>query len=176
MGIIGEVRPRNPPYPKQKLRLYADENVPLPLVDQLRSQPRWRRRISIKTAAETGNVGRDDRFHFDYCRSEGLILVTLDTDFWNDRAFPLGDKMPALIIIDARSSDDIAIGLVVILSFISDMPFPNDFAGDSKFKVSNEGAVMRGRDARTRAIKTMRLLPGQTTDVDVAKYFGFLQP
>jgi len=33
---------------------------------------------------------------------------------------------------------------------------------------------MRGRDAETREIKTMRLVHGTSADA-VAKYFGFLQ-
>ena len=94
---------RNVPFPAQKLRLYADENVPLPLVEELRSESRWRRKVSIQTAVEAGNANRDDAFHFSFCRARGLILVTLDTDFWDDRAFPLGHGMPGIIIIDARS-------------------------------------------------------------------------
>jgi predicted nuclease of predicted toxin-antitoxin system len=157
------MRLRNLPFPKQKLRLYADENIPSPVVEYLRSQPRWRRKISVQTAVEAGNAKRDDQFQFEYCRRQGLILVTLDTDFWDDRAFPLADRMPGLIAVDARSESDIISGLEAILSFLALIPFPNEFAGDSKFKVSNEGAVMRGRDVKTRAIKTMRLVPGETT-------------
>jgi predicted nuclease of predicted toxin-antitoxin system len=168
------MRHRKLPYAGQKLHLYADENLPLPLIEALRSDSRWRRKVSIRTASEAGNANRDDAFHFEYCRSEGLILVTLDTDFWDDRAFPLGDRLPAIIIIDARSGDDIAGNLEAILSFLTAIPFPNDVAGDSKFKVSNEGAVMRGRDAHTREIKTIRLIPGETTTLDVAKHFGVI--
>jgi hypothetical protein len=168
------MRHRDVPYPGQKLRLYTDENFPFPVVEALRSQARWRRKVTIQTAAEAGYTRRDDTFQFRYCRTHGLVLVTLDAGFWDDRKYPLADQMPGLIIVDARSEDDIAGGLEAVLSFVAEIPFPNDFAGDSKFKVSNEGAVMRGRDATTRRIKTMRLIPGQTTDQDVAQYFGFL--
>jgi hypothetical protein len=168
------VKRRRIPFAKQKLRLYTDENVPSPVIDAFRSDSSWRKRVSVQTAVDAGNANRDDEFHFGYCRSHGLVLVTLDADFWDDRAFPLGDRMPGIIIIDARSWDDIAAGLESILSFVTGMPFPNDFAGDSKFKVSNEGAVMRARDAETREIKTLRLRPGTTAE-EVARHFGYLQ-
>jgi predicted nuclease of predicted toxin-antitoxin system len=160
IGYLDAVRRRNIPYPAQKLRLYADENVPLPLVDELRSEARWRRKVSIQTAAEAGNANQDDAFQFRFCRTHGLILVTLDADFWDDQAFPFGEQMPGIIIIDARSQDDIASSLDAILSFICGMPFPIGFAGDSKFKVSNEGAVMRGRDARNEGDQDHALDPG----------------
>lgn len=81
--------------------------------------------------------------------------------------------MPGIIIVDARSWDDIWSGLDAMLSFLCDVPFPKDFASDSKFKVSNEGAVMRGRDARTRKIKTIRLTPGTSAE-SVAEHFGLI--
>jgi hypothetical protein len=33
---------------------------------------------------------------------------------------------------------------------------------------------MRGRDVRTREIKTMRLVPGATTTESVAEHFGLI--
>ncbi len=68
--------------------------------------------------------------------------------------------------------DDIESGLGALLDFLSGIPFPTSITADSKFKVSNDGAVMRGRDASTKEIKTLRLVPGETSDADVLKHFG----
>ena len=163
------------PHTQKKLRLYADENVPAAVVEAIRSNPSWRRKVTIETAQEAGNANRDDDLHFQHWRRQGLILVTLDDDFMADRRFPFGDHQPGIITVVGRSPDDVLGNLVAILDFITGMRFPEDFAGDSKFPVSNEGAVMRGRDAETREIKTMRLVQG-TSAADVAKHFGFLQP
>jgi hypothetical protein len=87
---------------------------------------------------------------------------------------PFGHAMPGIIIIDARSWDDIGSGLESLLLFLSRMPFPNTIVADAKFKVSNEGIVMRGRDARTRVIKTLRISEG-TTFQDVWEHFGLVE-
>jgi predicted nuclease of predicted toxin-antitoxin system len=163
------------PYTQKKLRLYADENVPTAVVEAIRSDPSWRRKVTIETAQEAGNANRDDDFHFQHCRKHGLVLVTLDDDFMDDRRFPFGDHQPGIITIVGRSHDDLTRNLWSILDFITGMRFPEDFAGDAKFRVSNAGALMRGRDAETREIKTMRLVHGTSAE-DVANHFGFLQP
>lgn len=169
------MRHRNPPCAKQKLRLYADENFPVEVVAAIRSDPAWRRRVTIETALEVGNTGRDDRFHFDYCRQKRLVLVTLDDDFMDDRAFPFGDGQPGIIVIVSRSAVDIRANMEAVLDFVTGMPFPPDFIGDSKLQVSNEGVVMRGRDAETRQIKTMTLAQGTTAE-DVMEHFNYLRP
>jgi predicted nuclease of predicted toxin-antitoxin system len=168
------VRHRNLPFPKQKLRLYTDENFPLEVVQAIRSDSAWRRKLTVQTAADAGNLRRDDRFHFEYCRKNGLVLVTLDNDFMDDRAFPFGDEEPGLIRIVSRSSDQILAALEAILIFVTEMPFPSDFIADSKLQVSNEVAVMRGRDVETRQIKTLHLIPGKTSAEDVMTYFSLL--
>jgi hypothetical protein len=64
----------------------------------------------------------------------------------------------------------------MILTLVTELPLPSNFIADSKLRVSNEGAraLMRGRDAETRVIKTMRLIPGETTYSQVLEFFSYL--
>lgn len=167
-------RRRQQPFPKQKLRLYVDHNFPAAVVEAIPSDSGWRRKVTIETAAEAGNARRDDESQLDYCRKNGLVLVTLDDDFMDDRRFPFGEGQPGIIRIIDGPPTDVLTNLEAILDFLTAMPLPNNFAGDSKFQVSNEGAVMRGRDSATRAIKTIEIKPGMTTE-EVARHFSYLE-
>ena len=66
-------------YLKQKLRLYADENVPAELVEFIREHSFWKGKVSITTAAECGNSGRDDGHHLAYCRLAGRLACSAAT-------------------------------------------------------------------------------------------------
>lgn len=167
-------RRRRQPFPKQKLRLYADHNFPAEVVEAIRSISGLRRKVSINTAAEVGNERRDDQFQFEYCRKNGLVLLTLDDDFMDDRRFPFGEGRPGIIKVVDGPPTDVLINLARLLEFLAYMPLPNNFAGDSKFQVSSEGTVMRGRDSETRRVKTLEIRPGMTTE-EVARHFSYLQ-
>jgi len=75
---------RQPKELRSRLKLLADENVPQSLIVELKSA-----RISVKTAAETNLCGLSDEKIFDYAKKTGMVLLSLDADFWSDRRFPL---------------------------------------------------------------------------------------
>jgi predicted nuclease of predicted toxin-antitoxin system len=165
---------RKRPYFRQRPALYFDENFPLAAFDVLAASSYWRKKFKFVSAARVGHLGKPDEFHFAYCRREGHTLVTLDADFANDAQYPF-NKMPGVIIIkDCQGdADRIRHTLERLLDFISAMPLPKTFMGDSKFVASGEGCVMRGRDAKTREIKSLEVVAGRTLLREVREFFNY---
>jgi predicted nuclease of predicted toxin-antitoxin system len=161
------------PYLKQKLKLYFDENFPREIIESLKQVKAWKRKCKIHSVYDFGNQNKDDRFQYAFCKSKGYVLVTLDEDFWNDTLYPL-DATPGLIQVIAGRNDPIKIQicLEMLLTFLSMFPFPKSFVGNSKFRVSAERCVIKGRDAKTGEIKIHIIVPGDTLN-EVAKFFGY---
>jgi len=82
--------------------------------------------------------------------------------------------MPGIIVILAGKNEISRIMkcLDIIISFLGSFPLPKAFIGDSKFQVSLEGCVMRGRDAKTIQLRTITIMPGDTVR-DVAESFHY---
>jgi predicted nuclease of predicted toxin-antitoxin system len=80
----------------QKLRLLADANFPLGLVEALR-----KRSIEVRTAQELNIHRLSDKEILQEARNRGLVLITLDRDFWSDDRFPL-QSAGRLIFVDAK--------------------------------------------------------------------------
>jgi predicted nuclease of predicted toxin-antitoxin system len=78
----------------RKLRLYADHNFPLQIVEELRAAG-----IPVRTAADDGRASHDDSAVYARARKLGLVLLTLDGDFWDDRRHSL-QKGPGVIFVD----------------------------------------------------------------------------
>ena len=150
-------------YFKQKPSLYFDENFPANIIEDCKKDSWWNKNFNITSAIESGNQGKDDNFQFLYCKKHGFVLVTLDEGFWNDKKYPF-IKIPGVIIIVARKNEETKIkySLETILTFLIQFPLPKYFIGDSKFKVSSKMSIMKGRDSRTRAIKTYTISAGDT--------------
>jgi hypothetical protein len=86
----GEIRP--------KLRLLADHNVPMEVVLEFRQA-----RIAVVTAAEAHVQRLSDDAVYEYCRREGLALLTGDTDFWKKRQYG-PEKGGYVIVVRAPGS------------------------------------------------------------------------
>ena len=84
--------------------------------------------------------------------------MSLNKHFLNDRKFPIQKIAGIIVVIAGRN--------------LSLIPRPKAFIGDSKFQVSLEGFVMRGRDSKTREIKTPTIVPGDTSD-KIARHFHY---
>jgi predicted nuclease of predicted toxin-antitoxin system len=82
-----ELKPR-------KLRLYADHNFPMPIVDELRAAG-----IPVTTAAEDGRASHDDNAVYARAKKLGRVLLTLDSHFWDDGRHSL-PKGPGVIFVD----------------------------------------------------------------------------
>ncbi|SRR5260370_3136017 len=164
-----------PLYLKHKINLYFDENFPVEIIEELKKDNSWKRRCRIYSVYDFGNQNKDDPFQFKFCKKRGFALVTLDTDFMNDTNYPFGG-IPGIITIVAKGNDlaKIKYCLDMFLSFISHLPLPKIFLGDSKFQVSERGCVMRGRDYQTGEIKTFTIVPGDTLLREVIDEFNYL--
>ena len=150
-------------YFRQKPILYFDENFPHTVISDLKEHRKITSCFKIFSVYDFRHQNKDDHFQYEFAKKKGYVLVTLDKDFMNDRKFPI-HKIPGIIFIIAvgNQASRIAACLVTLTKFLSIVPFPKSFMGDSKFQVSLEGCVMRGRDAKTREIKTITILPGDT--------------
>jgi hypothetical protein len=60
-----------------------------------------------------------------------------------------------------------------LLEFILRAPFPKAFLLESKFIASGEGCVMRGRDTRTKEIKSLHIVAGRTRIGEVWEFFSY---
>jgi predicted nuclease of predicted toxin-antitoxin system len=164
------------PFLKQKPILYFDENVPMPVVDHFRKGSRWKKKVKVLSAIELGNTGKSDDSHFAYCSRYGYTLVTLDEDFSDDSTYPFGNgTMHGIVMIKETKGNvqNIRRALANLLHFIQTTPYPKLFLAESKFTVSGEGCVMRGRDVKTREVKTLQIVAGRTKAGEVWKYFSY---
>jgi hypothetical protein len=82
---------------KAKARFYADGNFPGEAVALLRAMG-----AKVQTAYAAGLTGRADESHVAYARKNGLVLLTCDRDFLNERRFPL-IHCPAIYVFDFGS-------------------------------------------------------------------------
>ena len=102
--------------------------------------------------------------------------MTLDDDFADDRRCPFTHGMIAgIIIVRASSSAPPAIVglLAMLLDFVIIFPFPRGLLLDTKFIATQQGVTMRGRNAATKEIKTMRITPRRTTIHEIRLFFGY---
>jgi hypothetical protein len=125
----------------------------------------------VLTAVEMGNSGKDDRFQFDYCSRNKYILVTSDADFDDDNLYPFSFGENAGIVI-VRSKARVQ-SITSFLNFVLAMRYPKQFFYETKFVLSNEGCVMRGRDARTREVNSLQIVAGKTTVGEVTEQFSW---
>jgi len=158
---------------KQKLALYFDENFPEEVVNTLRNVRQWKKKCKIHSVYENGNNRKDDNFIFGFCSKRGYTLVTLDQGFMNDSRYPFS-RIPGIIVVVAKKNQVSKIQncLEIILSFLSYFPKPKGFVGDTKFQVSENGCLVRGRDARTREIKERWILSGDNM-YEIATFFNY---
>src|SRR5438128_8918712 len=86
--------PRMPRGPHKKLKLYVDMNVPAPLVHELCSAG-----LVLHLARHEGSLGRPDQNVYQEARRRGLVLLTMDRDFWPDGEHPLRNTT-GIIFVD----------------------------------------------------------------------------
>jgi predicted nuclease of predicted toxin-antitoxin system len=164
------------PFLKQKPVLYFDENFPVPVMDHFRKGSRWKKKIKVLSAIDLGHKGKPDEFHFAHCARNGYTLVSRDDDFNDDAAYPFANgNMHGVVIVKETKGNvqKIANVLASLLNFVLTTPFPKSFLKESKFIVSGEGCVMRGRDARTKEVKSLQIVAGRTKMGEVREYFSY---
>ena len=82
---------------RAKPRFYADENFPAQAVQLLRGMG-----ARVRTAYEARQTRRSDEDLAAYALRHGLVLLTCDRDFLNNRRFPLV-HCPAIFVFDFGS-------------------------------------------------------------------------
>jgi len=162
------------PYLRQKINLYFDENFPIEIIEEFPKDRRFRKRIKISSAYELKQIHQSDDFHFTFCKQKGYVLVTLDADFMDDNKYPFS-HIPGIIRIVANKNEISTIRgcLAMLLDFLPYFPRPKQFMGDSKFQVSLEGCVMRGRDTSSGEIKTVTIKHGDTVN-EIGRKFSYI--
>lgn len=63
---------------------------------------------------------------------------------------------------------------ITLLDFVLLTPLPKSFMQESKFVISREGCVMRGRDVETKEIKSLHIGSRKTRLGDVWKHFSVI--
>jgi predicted nuclease of predicted toxin-antitoxin system len=81
------------------MRFKIDENLPLDAAESLR-----RAGHDATTVPQQGLGGEPDAHIASVCQTEGLALVTLDTDFGDIRAYP-PSQYSGLIVLRLRTQD-----------------------------------------------------------------------
>lgn len=158
---------------KQKLILYFDENFPLEIIEIFKHYKTLRKKYKTITVFDRNNQGKDDNYQLNYCKKQKYILTTVDKDYWNDAKFPIS-KIPGIIIVGVINTEyrKIIRPLIHLLDFLQNFPRPKDFCGNSKFKVSTNTCIMRGRHTKTQEIIEYTFKPDDT-DYKIGKIFGY---
>jgi predicted nuclease of predicted toxin-antitoxin system len=82
---------------KAKARFFADENFPEQAINLLRAKG-----AKVQTNREAGLRGHADQDQLAYARKNGLVLVTCDRDFLDERRYP-HIHCPAIFVFDFGS-------------------------------------------------------------------------
>ena len=82
---------------KAKARFYADENFPEQAIGLLRTMG-----AKVQTHHHARLSGHPDQDQLAYAREKGLVLVTCDRDFLDERRYPL-IHCPAIFVFDFGS-------------------------------------------------------------------------
>jgi hypothetical protein len=82
-----------PTFKPKQLRLLADAQVPEPVVSEIASAGISIKRLSL----QAGRSG--DPTVLQLAERSGRVLLTLDQDFWNDRAYPLQAVQRGIIFV-----------------------------------------------------------------------------
>jgi hypothetical protein len=90
-----------------KIKLYADENIRLGIVQVLRMQG-----VNIRHAGEVGLTQKDDNTHYQYAKKTGRWLLTTDKDFLNNSLYPFEQIKGIAIVPD--TGDDMVAGYLLV--------------------------------------------------------------
>lgn len=127
-----------PPGPHKKLKLFADANIPKPLIDELRSAG-----LAIDSAVEKDVATHPDGNILQIARKVDAVILTMDRDFWDDRQHPM-QKSPGVIFVDvAPDQIDKAIDGLAKFYALFAKEFPLDWWHETKARVTENGFVIK---------------------------------
>jgi predicted nuclease of predicted toxin-antitoxin system len=90
------------PYLKHKLSFLFDADFPIEIIKKFKNKKSWKKRFNFKSVHEIGKSNANDKYHFSFCKKNGYIFVTLDTDFINDTKHPFS-HIPGIMKILAEN-------------------------------------------------------------------------
>ena len=79
------------------MKFKIDENLPVEIAKLLTDEG-----YNAETVSDQGLGGTEDSILVEVCRKEGRVLVTLDTDFSNIRAYP-PEELPGIVVLGIKS-------------------------------------------------------------------------
>jgi predicted nuclease of predicted toxin-antitoxin system len=85
---------------RAKPRFYADEGFPQQAVELLKDTS-----ARVQTAREAGLIGHSDEDHIAYALRKGLVLLSCDRDFLDERRHPI-IHCPAIFVFDFGSGSE----------------------------------------------------------------------
>ena len=130
--------PYMPPGPHKKLKLYVDMNVPEPLINELRSAG-----LVLHLARQKGSAGRPDQNIYQEARQRGLVLLTMDRDFWRDREHPLRTTAGIIFVdVSPDQPEKACDGLARFYALFAKY-YPLDWWKGTKARVYEHGFVVR---------------------------------
>lgn len=133
-----EAAPRMPPGPHKKLKLFVDLNVPQPLIVELRSAG-----LVLHLARHSGSPSRPDQRIYQEARDRGLVLLTMDRDFWSDREHSLQTTTGIIFVdIPPDGAEKAADGLARFYALFA-KHYPLDWWRGTKARVYEHGFVLR---------------------------------
>jgi len=130
--------PSMPPGPHKKLKLYVDINIPEPLVQELRSAG-----LTLHLARELGPASRPDASIYQEALQRGLVILTMDSDFWQDREHPLQTTAGIIFIDVPPDKPEKACDALARFYALFAKHYPLDWWKGTKARVYEYGFVLR---------------------------------
>ncbi len=118
------------------MRFKIDENLPSSLGKLLEEH-----QLESETVHDEGLSGYPDEMIVDMCNKEGLVLITMDIGFANQRAYPAGTH-PGMIVIRVRNQSTRSV-LSVMKRFLDKQTELEDLAGCTVIVEENRYRVRR---------------------------------
>ena len=129
-----------PPGPHKKLRLYVDLSVPRIVVEELRSHG-----VVLHLASQKGASNRPDPSIYQEARQLGLVLLTMDRDFWRDSEHPL-ETTAGIVFLDVSPGDTAKASRAFVLFYLLFAKhYPLDRWKRMKARIYENGFVLRMR-------------------------------
>jgi len=137
--------PEMPPGPHKKIKFYADANIPQPIINELRATG-----IVVKSAVEEGLATKPDQDIYQRAKKRGMVLPTMDGDFWDDNKYSLQiQKNPGVIFVDIPPGEiEKAIGGLARFYALFAKYYPLDYWTNIKVRVTEFGFTIKMRTWR----------------------------
>ena len=122
----------------KKLKVYADENIPSFIVEEVRKIG-----IPAKTAVEDSMTSHSDQDIYQRAKHIGRVLLTMDRDFWNDRLHPLQKGRGVIYVDVSPNQPKEATYAFMIFYYMFAKYWPLDWWEDMKAQVTKSGFIIR---------------------------------